>query len=66
MSAKRVNRCGETEAIFDRLLTRMRDMYREANRMAKGSRCGCGAPRYTDSGKCVRRFKCAQKQTEAA
>jgi hypothetical protein len=61
MSATRVNRCGTTAAILDRIHTRARDMYREANRMARGSRCGCGAPRYTDSGKCVRRHKCCQK-----
>jgi hypothetical protein len=56
--ARRVNRCGETAAILERLLERMRDMYSLANEMATGPRCvRCGAPRYVDTGRCVR--KCA-------
>jgi len=55
--ARRVNRCGETADILERLCERMRDMYALANEMAKGPRCVCGAPRYVDTGRCVR--KCA-------
>lgn len=55
--AKRVNRCGTTEAIFDRILSRMRTLYAGANVMAKGKRCSkCGAPCWQDSGKCVRHY----------
>ena len=53
--AKRVNRCGTTEAIFDRIYKRMRGLYGSANVMAKAERCGCGAPCWQDSGRCVRR-----------
>ncbi len=53
--AKRINRCGTTEAIFSRIYSRMRALYAGANVMAKADRCGCGAPRWQDSGRCVRR-----------
>jgi hypothetical protein len=51
--AKRVNRVGTTQAILDRLQSRMREMYKMASVMARGPRCACGAPRYPHSGRCV-------------
>lgn len=59
--SKRVNRCGETAAILERLYERMREMYALANQMAKGARCSCGAPRYPDTGKCVRKCYVAKE-----
>lgn len=66
--AKRVNRAGETDAIFSRIRSRGHDMYRLANQMHRAEHCSCGAPRYTDSGKCVLAGYCLDKPkaTEAA
>lgn len=51
--AKRVFRTGTDTAIVGRMLSRMREMYAVANKMAKGDRCKCGGVRWPDSGKCV-------------
>jgi hypothetical protein len=40
---KRVNRVGTVEAVVDRTLTRMRDVYRAGR---SSERCGCGAPKF--------------------
>ena len=59
--AKRVNRVGETAAIFARIRSRAHDMYRLANQMHRGEHCTCGAPRYPDTGKCILRGYCPDK-----
>ena len=50
---KRVNRCGETEAIVLRMLERARELYRFANHISEAATCSCGAPCYPNSTKCV-------------
>lgn len=65
-SATRVNRAGTTEAIFSRIHTRVREMYRLANRMLLAPRCRCGAPTYPDSGKCVLRRHCGHAKAKVA
>jgi hypothetical protein len=64
--AKRINRAGSTASIFARIKARAREMYVAANRMHREKHCKCGAPRFSDSGKCVLRGYCPENEMEVA
>ena len=53
-SATRVHRTGLVVDVIARMMARTREMYALANHMAGNARCTCRAPRYLDSGKCIR------------
>jgi len=60
---KRVNRAGTTQAIYDRIRSRAREMYTVCNQMHRGEHCSCGAPRYPGTSFCVLRDKCPEKKS---
>jgi hypothetical protein len=56
-SEKRVNRSGNgVDSLLRRIEERMRDAAEEANKMLEAPCKKCGAPTYTDSGRCMDRM----------